>query len=501
MRVLEMVLVASCVLVLMVLLFRNTINRKVGAIASIACGSLLAVQLLFEGYRWQMIPAYIVAALLLAFVLFRRGKVGKPLRYTILALSVVLLGVSVALSVLLPVFHLPKPSGEFSVGTETFHFIDADREETFTEQKGDKRELVVQVWYPAAESGRSAEKNSVFPKDSGLFHAYMQAYSGYLGLPAPALDYWKYSKANTPIHADLHPADNPYPVVLLSHGMGVGRILHTSQAEHLASHGYIVFAVDHTYSTVMTAFPDGHMTGFLTEQSQERLFEDSRAILDVWNKDTTFMVDQLEKLHSGAIASKFEGMLDMDNIGMLGHSFGGAAAFEAVYSNPRIKAGVNMDGTLFITKNRDDMKKPFMFMESEDFMNVNEQQAKYRKTPATDAELKELRLTREQFDTILANRETELKLMDRLSQQGYGRTIYIEGAGHYNFTDLQLYSPLIGLTGMTGSMNGARGAEIVNRYLLEFFNQHLRGIESKLLAGPTKDYPEVKYPRMVFQGN
>ena len=58
--------------------------------------------------------------------------------------------------------------------------------------------------------------------------------------------------------------------------------------------------------------------------------------------------------------------------------------------------------------------------------------------------------------------------MDRLSQQGYGRTVYIEGAGHYNFTDLQLYSPLIGLTGMTGSMNGARGAEIVNRYLLEF---------------------------------
>ena len=76
---------------------------------------------------------------------------------------------------------------------------------------------------------------------------------------------------------------------------GVGRILHTSQAEHLASHGYIVFAVDHTYSTVMTAFPDGRKTGFLTEQSQERLFEDSRAILDVWNKDTAFIVNQLEK--------------------------------------------------------------------------------------------------------------------------------------------------------------------------------------------------------------
>ena len=145
----------------MVLLFRNTINRTTEAIAGVACGSLLAVQLLFEGYRWQMIPAYIVAALLLAFVLFRRRKVGKLLRYTILALSIVLLGVSVALSVLLPVFHLPKPLGEFSVGTETFHFIDDDREESFTEQKSDKRELVFQVWYPALESGRAQRKFGV----------------------------------------------------------------------------------------------------------------------------------------------------------------------------------------------------------------------------------------------------------------------------------------------------------------------------------------------------
>ncbi|EGG37032.1 alpha/beta hydrolase family protein [Paenibacillus sp. HGF5] len=498
MRVLEMLWVAACVAMLMILLSRNTINRKAGVIVGIAGGSLFAVQLLVEGYRWQMIPAYIVTALLFMLVLFRRRTVKKPLRYMIWGLSAVLLGVSVALSALLPVFHLPKPSGEFRVGTDTFHFVDADREETFTEQTSDKRELIVQVWYPAAESDQGAEKATVFPKDKRLFHTYMQAYSEYLGLPAAALDYWKYSRANAYGHADLRLSENPYPVVLLSHGMGVGRILHSSQAEHLASHGYIVFAIDHTYSTAATAFPDGRVTGFLTEQSQERLFEDSRAILKVWNEDISFVTNQLEKLQSGAIASKFKGALDLDNIGMMGHSFGGAAAFEAVYSNPRIKAGVNMDGTLFVTKDRDDMEKPFMFMESEDFMKVNEQQAKYRQTPATEAELQALGLTREQFGMILANRELELKLMDRLIQQGLGRTLYIEGAGHYNFTDLQLYSPLTRLTGMTGSMNGSRGAEIVNAYVLEFFNQHLRGMEeSKLLTGPSEEYPEVKYPDRV----
>lgn len=499
MRVLEMLLAASCATVLIMLLMRKESNRKAGVAAGIACGALLAAQLLFEGYRWQMIPAYIVAGLLAVIAVSGRRKLWKPLRYTMMAIFVVLLGGSVALSLLLPVFHLPKPAGDLGVGTETFHFIDTGREETFTEQKDDKRELMVQVWYPAAESGGGSEQSKVFPRDNKLFQTYMRAYSGHLGVPASALDYWKYSRANAYANADLLPSDKPYPVVLLSHGMGVGRILHTSQAENLASHGYIVFAIDHTYSTVATAFPEGRVTGFLTGQPQDRFFEISRAILQVWYKDAAFVVDQLEKLNTGAIASKFKGMLDMDNIGMMGHSFGGAAAFEAVYSNPRIKAGVNMDGTVFETKGRDDMKKPFMFMESEQFVKVNQQQAKYRKTPITDEELKSLQFTRKQFDTILANRELELKLMDRVTQQGGGRVVYVEGTGHYNFTDLQLYSPLVGQTGMTGSIDGARGAELVNRYVLEFFNQHLRGIQSKLLAGPNEDYPEVKYPESLFQ--
>lgn len=116
MRVLEMLWVAACVAMLIILLSRNTINRKAGAIVCIAGGLLFAVQLLVEGYRWQMIPAYIVTALLFVLVLFKRRTVKKPLRYTIWGLSVVLLGGSVALSALLPVFHLPKPSGEFRVG-------------------------------------------------------------------------------------------------------------------------------------------------------------------------------------------------------------------------------------------------------------------------------------------------------------------------------------------------------------------------------------------------
>ena len=74
MRVLEMLWVAACVSMLIILLSRNTINRKAGAIVGIAGGSLFAVQLLVEGYRWQMIPAYIVTALLFVLVLFSADR-------------------------------------------------------------------------------------------------------------------------------------------------------------------------------------------------------------------------------------------------------------------------------------------------------------------------------------------------------------------------------------------------------------------------------------------
>jgi hypothetical protein len=44
---------------------------------------------------------------------------------------------------------LPSPTGPYDVGTTTFHWVDALRDETFTDDPNDKREPVVQIWYPA----------------------------------------------------------------------------------------------------------------------------------------------------------------------------------------------------------------------------------------------------------------------------------------------------------------------------------------------------------------
>lgn len=74
-----------------------------------------------------------------------------------------------------------------------------------------------------------------------------------------------------------------------------------------------------------------------------------------------------------------------------------------------------------------------------------------------------------------------------------GNVIYVEGTQHFNFADLQFYSPLIKLTGITGDMNGSRGSLIVNQYLLDFFNKHLEGTGGDLIQGANDRYPEVKF--------
>ncbi|MCY8666225.1 dienelactone hydrolase family protein [Bacillus haynesii] len=467
-----------------VMLFQQKMPRKLAAAAGFTSIGVLAGQLFFEGYRWQMILIYLTSAALAFFAIFGKRlhiRVWKPLKYGLYALTFAMLAVSLFLSVYLPVFNLPKPDGAYSVGTKTFHLTDRGREETLTKTPHDKRELMIQVWYPA--QGLNGQKQApLFPEDSSTFHEYIERFADGFGLPAFALDYWRYIKTNSYENATISSAEDRYPVVVISHGFGTSRLLHASQAEHLASHGYIAVAIDHTYSTMATAFPDGRVTGLTTEQFMNGVSENSSKLGNIWTQDADFVIRQLDQLNRDA----FEGKIDMDNIGMMGHSFGGATAFNAAYSNPGIKAGINMDGSLYNVNGKQAISKPFLFMESSSFMNIKN---KALSGKISDEEIKNSGLTKEEFNKMIEERKKEYKIIDQASM------VYIEETEHYNFTDLQLYSKLLKQLGMTGDIDGARSADIVNRYVLDFFNKHLKGTGGDLISKPNPSYPEVKFPK------
>ncbi|WP_337031887.1 alpha/beta hydrolase family protein [Paenibacillus illinoisensis] len=478
MRLFEILLVLSCLALLVDLLFIMRNAKRTGLVLCIGSGVILVVQLFVEGYRWQLLLVYIMTALFILIVLYRHSgkmvnlKIGKPLKYSLSSILIILLVVSTCLSVYLPVFDLPKPDGPEKVGTQTFHFTDQSRDEVLTEDQSDKRELMVQVWYPTGNRNHN-NRELLFPKDKELFKTYIQTYASSLNLPDFVFNYWKYSRTNSFENVEILPSTHPYPLVLLSHGMGTSRVLHASQAENLASHGFIVVTIDHTYSTFATIFPDGRVTDYRTKMIE---INDRGKVGEIWTQDVEFVINQIEKLNSGGINSQFKGKIDLNNIGVMGHSFGGATAFNTTYLDHRIKAGINMDGSLFEVKNRDVINKPFMFIRSGSF---KEWLGDFKKDTDPDNEV-----TKQLSD--------ELHIIKNVIQHG-GSAIYVEGTEHFNFTDLQFYSPLIKLTGITGDLNGKRGSRIVNQYVLDFFNKQLKGTGGDLIQGPNDMYPEVKF--------
>ncbi|UYO07394.1 MULTISPECIES: hypothetical protein [Paenibacillus] len=56
--------------------------------------------------------------------------------------------------------------------------------------------------------------------------------------------------------------------------------------------------------------------------------------------------DNTAAVNSRVNAAGLEWMMDMERIGIMGHSFGGATAFDASYTDDRLKAGIDMDGTV-----------------------------------------------------------------------------------------------------------------------------------------------------------
>ena len=135
---------------------------------------------------------------------------------------------------------LPRPTGRYAVGTETFVVTDAARE---------GRRIPVQLWYPADR--RSARKSS--PAQYAL-PATSAAIAEQFAVPVEDV-----AAIKTNAFAGPDPARTcrPLPVVLFSPGFGVSRFFYSGLASDLASHGYLVAVLEHPGEYQPVEFPDG----------------------------------------------------------------------------------------------------------------------------------------------------------------------------------------------------------------------------------------------------
>jgi dienelactone hydrolase len=359
---------------------------------------------------------------------------------------------------------LPEPTGHCPVGTISLHLTDTSRPDPWAADVT-ARELMVSLWYPAATPD-GPRARYMTPAESEL----QLTNRGITGVPADIL-----STVRTNAAEGAEPAgpQHSLPLVVLSPGFTSPRSTLTALAEDLASHGYVVAGIDHTYESYATAFPDGRVTTCLAREARQRGCWDVEKVAAGRAADVTFVLGEL----TGARPAWPGGVLiDPSRIAMAGHSLGGAAAIAAMLADSRIRAGIDMDGTTCAPIPSHGLSRPFLFLGKQSNYTPGSGGAV---TPGT-RDWKRLRSA-----VITWERDWELLT-------GWKRWLVVAGAVHASFTDLAVLADQSGID-IGADLSGARSLDITRAYVRAFFDQHLLGRRQGLLDQPSPRYPEVTF--------
>lgn len=227
---------------------------------------------------------------------------------------------------------LPVPTGPYPVGGTTMHLIDHARPDPWVSDPP-YRELMISIFYPAKKAAeKTAQKTAPYMLDAAAEHFDSVTMNDYLGLGLPEGSI-AWNEVRTAVAEGAPIERGRFPVVLLSPGLGEPRTWMTTLATQLASTGYLVVSIDNTYESPEVEFPDGRLA---TLSGAEPTVAWVEKMMAARVADTRFVLDWLEHVEGA----------DLSAVGMVGHSAGGAATARAMAADPRIKAGVNLDGTL-----------------------------------------------------------------------------------------------------------------------------------------------------------
>lgn len=203
----------------------------------------------------------------------------------------------------------PAEMGPYAVGVRTIDFVDTSRT---TPGSSEPRRLRTEIWYPAAESARGRVERYVL-------HDYLSP-SQQAEIPAEALGALETAaQRDAPIRA----SGEKFPVVLFSHGKGGIRMQSTFFTVFLASHGFVVVAPDHEGDTLRHLLDEGDI---VISPTTDSFFD--RPL------DMSFVLDRLEEPHDDPLFQ----IMDLERVGISGHSFGALTAFRTAGADARIDA-------------------------------------------------------------------------------------------------------------------------------------------------------------------
>ncbi|MEU1948836.1 alpha/beta hydrolase family protein [Streptomyces sp. NPDC059474] len=380
---------------------------------------------------------------------------------------------------------LPAPTGPYPVGTVSRRLVDQDRPDPWVASRP-SRELMVSVRYPARDVERYPRAAQLLPGEAAGFDRL----NNFGGVPQGRVDW---AATRTFAHQGAPPArarrGAGWPVVLYSPGVGDPRSLGTTLTDELASRGYVVICVDHTYDGSAVQFPDGRVeTSRLPEEyvrakQEGTVVELLRKTCAVRVADLRFVLDRLEapEAREALAPTPLAPMpLDRSAIGAFGQSAGGFAALQAMHDDRRIAAAANLDGVLayveedqdpgpLSTVAADGVDRPVLTMG----MDGND----HHTVPSWGA------------------------LWEHSSGPRLDLTLL--GSAHAAYTDATSMLPPIAarlglpekvVTDAIGTVAPQRAVAVQRAYIPAFFDRALRHRDDAgLLDGPSARYPEVRF--------
>ena len=397
-------------------------QQKVRSITRIAAFTAFVMFTLLRIIDWSF-RYYALAALLfllavmgtIALIRKREEKrVYKAPRVVLKSIGMMVLIFTLTLpAIIFPQYKAIEATGEYQVATVTYTYTDTKRVEIYT-NTGENRKLNVKLWYP-----ENAQKR--------------------------------------------------YPLVVFSHGALGIKSSNESLYNELASHGYIVCSIDHTYQCLYTKGEDGQTIsmdrGYMQELSsqdaqynKQQSYEYFQKWMNIRTSDINLVIDNILTEAKNNNGDKVYKLVDITKIGVMGHSLGGSAALGI----GRIRDDINAVIAL---------ESPFMY----DIEGVKDGEFIFKDevypvpvlnvySDGSWSHLGQWPQYKENYALLSGTNATAFN-------------IYISGVGHLTLTDLALASPFF-----TDMFNGHKSTtdtkyclKIINKVCLEFFDCYLKG--------------------------
>ncbi len=323
------------------------------------------------------------------------------------------------------------------IGRSVRMMTDTNRANPFTED-ATKRRFMISIYYPSVDSA-SLDHEPVYPE---LFDPGLEIAAEFFKNMGVDFSYLNTLKTNVHLNARIA-SEALYPVIIYSPAFGIERDMYWFNVSNLVINGFIVLTVGATFDSVFTVFPDGGHAPQLKPLAdlQNDDFVEWDKLTDVRTRDIHYVLHALNELNT--TDPLLQNKLDVQRIGLIGHSLGGAAVFRSLNNNGLIKAGILADPSLHLLGSGiSRVTTPVMLMRQH----------------SSTYEM----LINDGWNEVMARRTMEGQQYLARVLEGYKSFIKVNGANHITFSDVPIHF---------NEADIAIRHQVINTAIISFFNE------------------------------